>query len=755
MKYGYFDNQKNEYVITNPKTPTPWINYLGGGGYGGIISQTGGGYSFDGDPKHKRVLRYRYNSIPVDQPGRYIYIRDDTIIEQKRADIFSEITYFVPGNNSFEIWSLNIKNLAQTEKKLTLFTYAEFSFFDAVKDQQNLDWTQQIQQASFEENIIFWNAFMETWDYIFMTSNLPVSSYDTSRESFVGPYRDLSCPIVVEQGSGTNYLAKRGNGVGILSHQISLEPGQQINIIYLLGTTEDKQQCKHMIKDFLNQEQVAKEFESLKSYWEGYLANTQVTTPDQEMDIMLNTWNQYQCKTTFNWSRFVALYQLGINRGMGFRDSAQDILGVIHTIPEESKELIVKLLKCQHSDGHAYHLFYPLTGEGTCGEAGQNGGVHWYSDDHLWIILTITAYLKETGDFGFLTHKIPYVNGQLATVKEHLLAAIKFTENNMGEHNLPLAGFADWNDTINLDRGKGTAESVWTGMLYCLALKEIIGLFTFLDEKQVADIYCKYYTRQKNAINYYCWDGEWYLRAYDDDGQPLGSYRCQEGQIFLNPQSWATIAHIADGKRKKQILDNVAEYLDSDYGVVLLYPAYKQYNQAKGGITTYPPGAKENGGIFLHTNPWLIIAETMNGNNDRAYTYYRKVLPPTRNEISDLYQVEPYVYCQNILGKEHGEHGLGRNSWLTGTAAWMYQAGIYYILGIRANYNALIIDPKVPTHWSRYTVRRRFRGKWVNIECLRSEESWIEVNGQPIGKIKEVPLKYLDRQVNQVTVYFK
>ncbi|ACL70723.1 GH36-type glycosyl hydrolase domain-containing protein [Halothermothrix orenii] len=783
MSYGYFDSENKEYVITNPRTPTPWINYIGGGNYGGIVSQTGGGYSFDGDPRFKRVLRYRYNSIPEDQPGRYIYLRDIdnnnywsatwqpvkadfdeyvcrhglgyTTIEQKKDDIVTSVTYFVPGNESLEIWQLNVKNLGEETRHLSLYTYAEFSFFDAVKDQQNVDWTQQIQQGEFEDNILFWNAFMKNWEYIFMTSSIQVTSYETSRERFVGCYRDLSNPIAVEESNCSNYLAQRGNGVGCLNHEIKLEPGCEKEIIYILGTTPSKQTVKEKISSFLDPEQVEQEKEGLKKYWDNFLSSCEVDTPDPEMNLMLNTWNQYQCKTTFNWSRFVSLYQLGINRGMGFRDSAQDVLGVMHAIPDECRELIIKLFKIQHQDGHAYHLYYPLTGEGTTGEAGVDGSVDWYSDDHLWIIISVAAYLKETGDFDFLTEVVPYADNQgEGTVLEHLCKALEFTENHKGKHNIPLAGFADWNDTINLDNGNGVAESVWTGMLYCYALKEMLDLLEYLGENQLVTRYQEYYQSQREAINKYAWDGDWYLRAYDDNGEPLGSQHCEHGKIFLNPQSWSIMAGIADNKQQQRLLQKVDEMLNTEFGVVLVYPAYHKYDPEKGGITTYPPGAKENGGIFLHTNPWLIIAETMLGNGNRAYQYYRKLLPPLKNDIADRYEIEPYVYCQNILGKEHPQFGLGRNSWLTGTAAWMYRAAVYYILGVRPTYDGLIIDPVVPSSWENFSIKRKFRGKVIEINCIKSDRNYIRINGVGEKSGNKVSLSELTEDINRLEVYY-
>jgi len=775
-KYGYFDEKRREYVVTEPKTPTPWINYLGDGEYGGIVSNTGGGYSFDRDPRYKRVLRYRYNSIPEDQPGRYVYIRDDetgevwsatwqpvkagydeytcrhglgyTVISQKRSGIGSEVTYFVPSGKKMEFWWLKVKNNSKRPRKLSLFSYAEFCFFDAVKDQQNVDWAQQIQQGAFEDNIIFWNAFMKTWEYIFFTSNLPADSFDTSREEFIGRYRDLTLPSAVEKGECGNTLAKRGNGVGAFCHKLTIPPGGEEEIIYTLGTTMEKDQVKKEIQSCCQPEKVKDCFAELGAYWDNFLQSLQVETPEPAINLILNTWNPYQCKTTFNWSRFISLYQLGISRGMGLRDSAQDVLGVVHAIPDQVRGLLVKLLRSQFTDGHAYHLYYPLTGEGGLGEA-EGGKYNWYSDDHLWLIEATVAYLKETGDFAFLDSKVPFadeaeinVSASPGTVWDHLRNAIDFTAQHLGEHGLPLSGFADWNDTLNLDKGIGRAESVWTGMLYCRVLTLLAELASFLGKEDEAAKYRKLFAEMKKAVNTHAWDGQWYLRAYDDWGEKLGSKVSTEGRIFLNAQTWAVISGIAEEKRAHTAMEKAKEFLGTEYGFVLLYPAYKAHNPNKGGITTYPPGTKENGGIFVHTNPWMIMAELLLGKNEKAYEHYLQIIPVFKNKIADLHEVEPYVFCQNILGKEHPQFGLGRNSWLTGTASWTYVVATQYLLGIRPTYDGLVIDPRVPKDWHDFKVRRVFRGKELEIFFTRTdqEERGIYVNGEYIGDEQVIPL---------------
>ncbi len=779
-KYGFFDPVSQEYVITVPQTPTPWINYLGDGVYGGIISNTGGGYSFDRDPRFKRVLRYRYNSIPEDQPGRYIYLKDTetgsawsatwqpvkagydlyecrhgmgyTSIRLEKDCIAASTDYFVPLGRKMEIWRLKLHNRSNRRRFITLFSYAEFCFFDAAKDQQNVDWVQQIGQGEFEDGFIFWNAFMKTWDYTFMTCDRPPHSFETVRDSFVGRYRDLSNPVAVDNGVCSNSIAHRGNGAGVLCHQLELSPGSTEEVIYILGVTPTKDAIKTEIKKLLHPEEVNQLFQGLKNYWQNYLRSIQVTTPDPELNLMLNTWNPYQCKITFNWSRFVSLYQLGIDRGMGLRDSAQDILGVLQAIPEQARELLVKLFQCQFEDGHAYHLFYPLTGEGSMGEA-QGGMYNWYSDDHLWLIEATMAYLKETGDFGFLDQKITFAESdQQGTVWEHLIKAINFTATHLGEHQLPLNGFADWNDALNLDRGKGRAESVWTGMLFCRVLVQMTELATYLNQLEIAHTMNQIHTATKNAINDYAWDGHWYLQAFDDEGKKVGSHSSEtEEQIYLNPQSWSVLSGVATPERAETAIKKAVDLLGTEFGLVLLYPAYKGYRNDRGGVTTYPPGAKENAGIFVHTNPWFIIAQLLIGHNEAGYHNYRNILPVLKNNIPDRHEVEPYVYCQNILGKEHPQFGLGRNSWLTGTAAWAYIAGTQYILGIRPQFDGLLIEPHVPAAWQEFKVKRYFRGRELDISFHRNRTEptsnfsiQVLVNGVSIDSAGFIPLELLE-----------
>ncbi len=772
MKYGYFDEGAREYVVTRPDTPTPWINYIGSGKYGGIVSNTGGGYSFHKDPQNRRITRYRYNSIPMDRPGRYIYIRDAatgeywnpgfqpsatkldsyscrhgmgyTVLEGEYKRVAASVTYFVPDDRDFEIWLLKVRNLSSVTKKLQMFSYAEFCFWDAIMDQQNVDWVQQINQGRYDNGIITWYPHYISNNASFFATGAEVASFDTNLESFIGKYHSEANPIAVEQGACSNSISFRTNGVGAFCNEIVLEGGEFRDLVFILGYSENKSDIRKDIEPYLDPKEAGQALERLNKYWEEYTGKLHVETPDRDMNLFVNMWNQYQCKTTFNWSRFVSLYQLGLGRGMGIRDSAQDTLGVMHTIPEQAKDLIIKLLKCQYTDGRAYHLFFPLTGEGGVGDAPVKK-FDWYSDDHLWLILAVNAYVKETGDFAFLDSEVLYNDKKTAaTVWEHLIKALDFTDCWKGPHNIALAGRADWNDTLNLDTGKGVAESVFTSMLFCRAAIEMTELAQYLGKKDDEVKFDSMLIQMKNAINETCWDGEWYKRAFDDESRPLGSKESAFGKIFINSQSWAVLGKVCDEERTRICLDSVNKYLNTEYGIVTMYPSYTQHDDTKGGITTYPPGAKENGGIFCHTNPWVMIAEIMAGNGNRAFEYYRQILPARRNNDADHFEVEPYVYPQNILGKEHPQFGIGRNSWLSGTAAWNMVASSQYILGIRPGYDCLLVEPCIPSSWDGFRAVRIFRGAEYNIEVKNpshvcSGVKKITLNGNVVEKINVQP----------------
>ena len=749
--YGYFDEAAREYVITRPDTPTPWLNYIGEGRYGGIVSNTGGGYSFDRDPRNRRVTRYRYNAIPVDQPGRYVYLRDQetgeywsptwqpvrrdlegyecrhgtayTRIVGKYKGIETEVTYFVPLSPvdepaPVELWVLRVRNAGPGPRRLRSFSYAEFSFADALSDLTNLDWAQHIVFSSCENGTISVGTKFNPLVYFFASSEAP-TGYTCDREDFVGRNRDLADPIVVETGNPSNAHSPRGNSVGSLTHDIELAPGEERQIVYVMGATERPAEIARVVARFAQPAEVAAAFTALRDDWTAYLSRFTVETPDADTNAMLNFWNQVQCRTTLYWSRFVSGYESGLGRGMGTRDSGQDTLGTMHTVPDHARRMLTRIWEMQFADGHTWHQFFPLTGEGGPGLAAEYPNwPQWFSDDHLWLIISVCAYLRETGDFAYLEQRVPYVDHAEETVWEHMLRAVDFTLNHRGPHGLPRSGFSDWNDTLNIDHGSGKAESVWTAMQFCRAMLDLAQLCERIDRPADGRRFAGLHASMAAAINENAWDGAWYTRAFDDDGLPIGVSGAAHHAIDLITQSWCVLGEVAPPERAEQAMASADEKLNTKYGVALLWPPYDGADDRVRGTSTYVPGAKENGGIFCHANTWSIVAAAMLGHGDDAYRYYRQILPLARTD-SDLYKVEPYTYPQNICGPTHPSFGMARNAWLTGTASWTFVAATQWILGIRPTYEGLRVAPAIPAAWPGFKAHREFRGTAYEIEVRR------------------------------------
>jgi cellobiose phosphorylase len=774
--YGYFDSDAREYVITRPDTPSPWINYLGEGRYGGIISNTAGGFSFDRDPRNRRVTRYRYNSIPADQPGRYIYIRDEqdgefwsptvqpvparkiqgyecrhgagyTRISSRNKGIAASILYFVPPSPPeeecpCELWVLTLRNTTKQRRSLRTFSYAEFSMWDAIIDQQNIDWGQQIFHSSQSNGILQARTKFRptsTW----AASSVKPSGFDTDRDEFVGRMRDLSNPQTVESGKPGNTLAPRGNNIGSLSHLVTLKPGEEKTIVYMLGVTDTPERIPAVVKRFTNPKEVGLAFLALHEDWDKFLESFTVQTPDPETNAMLNVWNPIQCRANLYWSRFVSAYDTGLGRGLGTRDTAQDTLGVLHNLPHQARAMLTMIWKLQFTDGHTWHQVFPLTGEGGPGLAAEyKDRPQWFSDDHLWLIIATCAYLRETADFGYLTQKITYYNGGEDSVWNHMLRAAKFTRDNRGPHKLPRLGFSDWDDTMNLDHGSGKAESVFTAELFCRAMLDLADLGRFLGKDSDAARFEKHQREMAEVVQKHCWDGAWYARAFDDKGLPVGIASEDKHKIGLNTQTWAVLGEIGRPERQTAAMESADEKLNTPFGLRVMWPPYDGHQERVGGTTTYPPGVKENGGIFCHANTWAIIAAAKLGNGDLAYQYYRQILPLARKDVDTL-RTEPYVYCQNIAAPEHKHYGRGRTSWLTGTSSYTYVAGTQWILGIRPTFKGLQIAPVIPEQWKGFSAKRAFRGSTYKIEAVRigkGNRVALEVEGKKLdGTIIPIP----------------
>ena len=777
MKYGHFDDRAYEYVIERPDTPLPWLNYLGNEEYFGIISNTAGGYSFYRDARLRRLTRYRYNNVPTDTGGRYIYLRDNadgsywspswqpvrrrldqytakhglgyTIINATYQDIESNTLYFVPQGENLEIWQLTVTNHRQEPAELSVFSFIEFNLWDANDDMTNFQRNLNIGQVEVEDNVIYHKTeYRERRNhYAYFACSEQLDGFDTARDAFLGAYRGMDTPIVVENGESQQSIAHGWSPVGSHHVKVALGAGESKTINFILGYHENpktdkfdppnsqiinKKTVKPRITKYLQSDVIAEAFAELKRYWSDKLAIYQVESPDEHTNRMVNIWNAYQCMVTFNMSRSASGYESGIGRGMGFRDSNQDLLGFVHMVPERARQRILDIAATQFENGGAYHQYQPLTKRGN-NAVGSN-----FNDDPLWLILGVVAYVKETGDFAILDEQVTFdnVEGSEQPLYEHLRRSLQYTLDRMGQHNLPLIGRADWNDCLNLNtfsdepgesfqtttNQDGTvAESVFIAGLFVLAANEMVDLASQLGLTDEAERYAHEAEKMSDAIKQNGWDGEWFLRAYDHFGDKIGSSSNEEGQIFIEPQGICIMAGVgAEGDYGVKALDSVAERLATPHGIVLQQPAYSQYYLHLGEISSYPPGYKENAGIFCHTNPWIMIGEAIIGRGDQAFDYYSRINPSKREAISEVHRCEPYVYAQMIAGKDAPTHGEAKNSWLTGTAAWNYVAITQWILGVRPTYDGLLIAPVFPTDWESFTVSRRFRGTTYNISVQRA-----------------------------------
>ena len=820
MRYGYFDDNNREYVITQPDTPLPWINYLGCENYFGLISNTAGGYSFYKDARMRRITRFRYNNTPLDAGGRYIYIRDNdagkkgkisrpywsptwmptrdpldeyecrhgqgyTVIKSVAHKIETQTRYFVPLGENLEIWEMTLTNRRKTVANLSVFSAVEFCLWDANDDATNLQRNLSTGQVEIVDGVIYHKTeYRERRNHFaYFACSEKLDGYDTQRETFLGPYRGWDSPIVLEKGFSGESVAYGWQPIGSHHVKVQLNPGQQKKIIFVLGYQENpkdkkfdppgsqtinKKKVKPIISRYLKPANVEEAFTALKDHWSALLGKLQVTTPDEHTNRMVNIWNAYQCMVTFNMSRSASYFESGIGRGMGFRDSNQDLLGLVHMIPDQARERILDLAATQLKNGGAFHQYQPLTKQGN-NEVGSD-----FNDDPLWLILGVSAYLKETGDWSILDELVRYENerGTESPLYEHLQRSLQYTLDRLGSHGLPLIGRADWNDCLNLNCFSDTpgqsfqtttnkeglvAESVLIAGLFILAVKEMMGIATYLEETEELKKLKKISISMEEAVWKSGWDGAWFRRAYDDFGKVLGSKKNKEGKIFIEPQGICVMAGLGlkDGRALKS-LDSVQKYLATRHGIMLQQPAFSEYYLHLGEISSYPSGYKENAGIFCHTNPWIMIAETMVGRGDRAHDYYLRINPSSREDISGLHKCEPYVYSQMIAGRDAATHGEAKNSWLTGTAAWNYVAITQAILGIKPMYEGLEISPCIPVGWTGFDIVRIFRGVRYEIQVVRlgsGNRISLEVEGKHIsGKVVPLPRKRTKNVFVKVTV---
>jgi len=790
-KYGHFDDDAREYVITDPKTPWPWINYLGNEDFFSLISNTAGGYSFYLDAKFRRITRYRYNNVPMDNGGRYFYIKDGestwspgwkpcrthldsyecrhgmsyTRITGTFQGLEASVLFFVPLHTWGEVQKMTLTNKGSLTKRIKLFSFAEWCLWNAATDMENFQRNFSTGEVEIEGSVIYHKTeYKERRNhYAFYSVNQPIQGFDTDRESFIGLYSEMSMPDAVADGTPRNSVAHGWSPIASHYMEIELKPGESRDLIFLLGYVENKQdekweskgvinkaKAKKMITDFDTTEKVDNAFNELKAYWEDLLSRYTVNTGNEKLDRMVNIWNQYQCMVTFNMSRSASFFESGIGRGMGFRDSNQDLVGFVHQIPGRARERIIDIASTQFADGGCYHQYQPLT------KRGNNDIGGGFNDDPCWLIFGTVAYIKETGDKSILDEPVPFDNvpGSEVSLFEHLRISFDHVVNNLGPHKLPLIGRADWNDCLNLNcfswdpnesfqttenKTEGSkAESLMIAGLFVVTGKDYAELCREIGKQDEAERAEKLVNDMIAAVEKDGWDGEWYLRAYDFYGNKVGSDENEEGKIFIESQGWCTMAGIGlkEGLVKKA-LDSVKERLDCEHGIVLNNPAFTRYHVEYGEISSYPAGYKENAGIFCHNNPWVIIGETVLGRGSQAWEYFRKICPSYTEEHSTLHKVEPYVYSQMIAGKDAAVPGEAKNSWLTGTAAWNWYAISQFILGVKPTYSGLKIDPCIPAEWKQYEITRRFRGSTYHITVknpsgVEKGVVSVTVDGQPV-----------------------
>jgi len=815
MQYGYFDDASREYVITRPDTPYPWINYLGCENFYGLFSNTSGGYCFYQDARMLRLTRYRYNNVPTDTGGRYFYLRDGgdvwtpswmpmkskldryecrhgmgySRISSARNGLAFTQTSFVPLGDNCEIHKIVLSNESKADKDIDVFSFIEFCLWNAFDDMTNFQRNYSIGEVEVDGSRIYHKTeYRERRNhYAVWAVNVPVAGFDTDRETFLGLYNGYDQPETVFAGKANNSLASGWAPIGSHHIKVHLAPNESKAMVFVLGYCENPEDKKWqpnaalgvinkapadtLLKKYGATESADKALVALNDYWKSLLGRFTVDADDKRMARMAGVWNQYQCMVTFNMSRSASYFESGIGRGMGFRDSNQDLLGFVHLVPERARARILDIAATQFPDGSAYHQYQPLTKRGN-NEVGSG-----FNDDPLWLISGVAAYIKETGDYGILDEEVPFDNNEALadSLFVHLKRSFDYTLTHTGPHGLPLIGRADWNDCLNLNCfsatpgesfqttanfESGIAESVFIAALLVWAGPDYAEICRRTGKPEEAARADKAVAAMVETIKAHGWDGDWFIRAYDAHGKKVGSHECEDGQIFIESNGFAVMAGIGlDDGRARKALDSVKDRLDTKYGIVLLQPAYKEYHLELGEVSSYPPGYKENAGIFCHNNPWVTIAETRLGRGTRAFETYTKICPPYREDDSTLRRMEPYVYPQMIAGKDAKRFGEAKNSWLTGTAAWTFVSISQYILGIRPEFDGLRIDPCIPAAMKGFSVTRYFRNTvyHITVDNKAGAEKGVKsvaLDGKPLNATGDGALLPAlgDGKVHEVTI---
>ncbi|MGC5165815.1 GH36-type glycosyl hydrolase domain-containing protein [Luteimicrobium sp. DT211] len=787
MRYGFFDTDADEYVIERPDVPVSWTNYLGTKNMCTVLSHHGGGYSYYKSSEYGRITRFRQNGVPLDRPGHYVYLRDDADGDywsaswqpvgkpfvgpgEELADdigqgagtgakgrwttrhgmgyssfraeyrgIDTTQTVFIPLDDDVELWDVRVTNTSDRVRELTVASYVELSFHTIGIDNQNLQMSLYASGSSYEDGIIEYDFYYEPWTFHYVASSETPLSYDSLRDNFIGPYRTESNPVSVERGAGTNQSATTQNHCGSLQHKVVLQPGETKRLVYLLGygsrdAAGRAMQAKYADVESAEVPAVDLEFRRLRDYWRAKQDRLRIRTPHEGMNTMINSWTLLQAETCVVWSRFASFVEVGGRNGLGYRDTAQDVMSVIHSNPTKTRQRIVELLRAQTEEGYGLHLFDPKAFDPDAENLPDvpsptivptpdvadliHGLEDTCSDDHLWLVPSVVEYVKETGDLSFLDLEIPFAQGTPATVYEHLRRALEFSAEQIGPNGVALGLRADWNDCLNL----GGGETALVTFLHAWAIRaflEVAGPFARdgrADAAADVERWTAELDRIRGVADSELWDGRWWIRGYTRDGVKIGSAANDEGKIFLEHQAWPVIAGITSQERGEESMDAVRELLGSEYGNHLNWPAFTKVDDTVGFVTRVYPGIKENAAIFSHPNAWPIIAEALLGRGDEAVQFYDAILPYHQNDNIEVRGAEPYAYVQFLYGRDHEWFGKAQNPWLTGTAGWMYTAVTKYVLGVRLALDGLIVDPSVPRDWDGFEVRREWRGAVYEIE---------------------------------------
>jgi cellobiose phosphorylase len=785
-KYGFFTEDHREFVITNPRTPRPWFNYIWNNDYAGLLSHTGGGFSFLETPRDNRLTRMRYNCLPWDRPGRYVMVKDSasgeyrslswaptidkkydfyecrhgqgyTTIKTRFLGIEGVLTYFVPREGNVEIWRVTLKNLSSEKKNLEIYSFAELMMGNALNDIINQPNDKHFTDIKFDKSH---NTLVATrrywvlnkkvsveqpnldWKYdLLFTSTLPVTGFDGSLDKFIGRWRSEANPEAVERGEMFNTEITAGDPVAALQNKISLEPGESIDFAIIMGVSpkdEQSPESKYLSLDWnslKNVDVIDSKLEEVKTYWTNYLNHFTIETPDEKFNASMNVWNQYQAAVTFDMARNSGYYHGGLLFGNGIRDQFQDILGMVIPEPGRVRARITNALKYQFNDGSTLHNFFKIT------EWGEKTN---HSDTPLWIPFGVTEYLNETGDFDLLDEVVKFYDEGESTVYEHTARAIDFCISSVSERGLPKIMNGDWNDTLDKVGPRGKGETIWGAFFLGYVIKKTLPLLGLRNDQDRIKKWSEAYVHMEKVVNEVAWDGEWYIRAFNDFLEPLGTSKSEQGKIFINSQSWAVISGMAPLDRAQKCVDSVKKHLLRPNGIQICFPSYTKVEANTGLISRCVPGKKENGAIFNHASSWFVLASIVAGDVDSAINIYKSMLPANSAERSDIYEVEPYVFAEYVTSPEHPSEGQASHSWLTGTAVWMLRIGMDNIAGFKPQFTGMEISPALPSYWNSFKASRVFRGCRLYLNVIRHSSD--EKKGLYIGE-KKVEQNFLSEEL--------